>query len=405
MITTPVASWLFTRPGAASGVAVAAAVCLVLLAELRESRRRIVGPCLVLLGVLGVMMWQPFQRQPGDMGDYGDFVESKHAFRQHFEKLQFQFHLGAAMVRGLDAAFGRTAHSPAQAFDTLARLASVAFVLGLLWLLYEHGFSTRVLRYCAIAVVAPATLLLFGYHEFGYLPEAFFAVAIPLAIIGLERRRDSFVIAAAVLLGVGAALHGFGLVAVLFLALVALAWEYPRRRLMATRLAQVAGGVVFGWLSWLALYFIVFNWTVVAGHANEQPLRPLFHTTRSAGYHRFDYAIFSGKGLHEILFEFLILGVFVSALVLVLLPRDRLWRIVVLASLPILAFVVLWWPVQGLGVDTDFLGAAFPSLYAVAWLASSSRRASLITVAGLALCQAAMLVVVHGHGFQHPQDF
>jgi hypothetical protein len=355
--------------------------------------------------MLGAMMAQPFQRRPFDMGDYGNFVESRHAFHQHFDQLQFQFHLGAAIVRGLDSAFGRTAHSPAQAFDTLARLGSVVFVLGLLWLLHEHGFSTRVLRYCAIVVVAPTTLLLFGYHEFGYLPQAFFAVAIPLALIGLQQGRDGFVVAAAVLLGVGTALHGFGLVAVLFLVLLAFTWEYPSWRAIGRRLAQVAGGVVFGWLSWLALYFIAFDWTVVAGHANEQPVRPLFQTTRSAGYHRFDYAIFSGKGLHEILFEFLILGVFVSAVVLVLLARDRLWRITVLASLPVVAFVVLWWPVQGLGVDTDFLGAAFPSLYAVAWLASTSRRVSLVAVVGLALCQAAMLIVVHGHAFQHPQDF
>ncbi len=397
--------WLWTRVGIASGVAIAVGACLLVLAQLRNPRWRAAGSCLVLLAMLGAMMWQPFQRQPGDMGDYGEFVESKHAFHENFGELQFQYHLGSAIVRGLDNAFGRTKHSPVQAFDTLARLASAAFVLGLLWLLYRHGFASRVVRYCAIAVTAPATLLLFGYHEFGYLPEVFFAVAIPLALVGLEQQRDGLVVAAAVLLGVGAALHGFGLVAASFLLLVALAWEYPRVRAMANRLVQVVGGVAFGWLSWLALYFVVFEWTVGPGHSDELPLRPLFHTTRSDGYGRFDYAVFSGKGLHEILFEFLVLGVFVGAVALALLPRDRAWRIVALASLPVVVYVVLWWPVQGLGVDTDFLGAAFPALYGIAWLASSSKRASLVAVAGLALCQAAMLIVMHGHGFQHPRDF
>jgi hypothetical protein len=398
--------WLSTRPGIAAGVAVAAGICLIVLTEIRSSRWRLIGACLVLLGMLGAMMAQPFQRDPGDMGDYGEFIKDKHTFHENFDELQFQYHLGSAIVRGLNAAFGGTSHSPPKAFDTLARLASVAFVLGLLWLLYHLEFSTRVVRYCAMAVTAPVTLLLFGYHEFGYLPEVFFAVAIPLAIIGLERGRDGFVIAAAVLLGVGAALHGFGLVAAVFLLLVALAWEYPRPRVMATRLVHVVGGVVFGWLSWLALYFIVLKWTVVPGHAHELPLRPLFHTTREVDpYGRFDYAVFSGKGLHEILFEFLILGVFVSAVVIALLPRDRAWRIVTLTSLPVFLFAVLWWPVQGIGVDTDFLGAAFPSLYAIAWLASASKRVSLIAVIGLALCQVAMLIVVHGHGFQHPRDF
>jgi hypothetical protein len=387
----------------ASAVSIASALVLWCLAGLSASRTRAIGLVVVLGMTAAAMMAQPFK--PARMGDYHDFVQSRGAFESYVgTTVHFQYQLAGTIVYGLDAVFGRTTHSPVKAFDMLARLASFVFVAGLALLALQRRFSARVVRYVAIVLAAPATLLLFGYHEFGYLPDALGVSALPLALIGLEEERNAFVIAGATLLGVGAALHGFGLVAVAFLLLVTLAWEFGEPRRLGTRLAQVIGGAAFGWLVWLALYLVVLGWQVIPDHADFLPIRPLLHTRAVPTVHRYDYAIFSHLGLRDIFFEFVILGVFASAVIL-FLPGGRLWRAVVAATVPMILFVVFFWPVQGLGNDTDFLGSAFPALYAVGWLTSQSRRGSLVLIAALALGQLALLHVVHGTGFVHAQDF
>src|SRR5207245_915744 len=145
---------------------------------------------------------------------------------------------------------------------------------------------------------------------------------------------------------------------------LAVAWERKAPRRMLSRLVQIVGGVTFGWLSWLALYFVVLNWSVRPGHADLLPLRPLFHTYPARSLDRYDYAVFSRTGLRDIFFEFVILGVFVSAFVLFAMRGGRLWEAVAVATAPVVLFVIFFWPVQGLGNDTDFLGSAFPSFYA-----------------------------------------
>ena len=49
-----------------------------------------------------------------------------------------------------------------------------------------------------------------------------------------------------------------------------------------------------------------------------------------------------------------------------------------LYAIPPLVFVVVFWPIQGLAVELDLLFAAFPALYALAWVcAHDARRATL----------------------------
>jgi hypothetical protein len=256
----------------------------------------------------------------------------------------------------------------------------------------------------AIALAAPPTLLVFGYHEFGYLPDAFMVWGIPLALVGLEEERGTLLVAGAAALGVGAALHGFGLAAIAFLIIVTLVYTWGDLRRLATRLAQVVGAASFGWLIWLPIYLIGLGWKIASSDSSKRPLRPLFHTIRAASEHRYDYAVFSHTGLRDIFFEFVILGVFASVIVF-WLPRTRLWWAVVIATIPMILFVILYWPVQGLGNDTDFLGAAFPALYGVGWLTARSRRLPLVLVGALAVGQLALLFVVHGLRFVHGQDF
>ena len=371
------------------------------ISRVGDHRTVSVAVCLVLAAVLGVMVTFPFE--PARMGDYADYGRD---FQLYFSPLRFQFHLSAAILRGFHALYGSSPRAGRDAFDVLTRAASAVFVAGLAAFAFFRGFSAQGLRYLAVVMAAPPTLLLFGYHELGYLPGVFIASAIPLALVGLEDRRETLVIVAALLLGVGTALHGFGLVACGFMFLLVLVWQLrlPRETRSPRLPAKVAGAILVGWLVWLPLWFIGFGWSVSASDSAHVTVRPLFHTTRDAYQHRLDYAIFSHLGLRDILFEFLILGVFASLVVFVL-KRDAMWWAVVTATIPCVLYVIFYWPVQGLGNDTDFLGSAFPALYGVGWLASRSSRWSLAVVAVLCLCQLALLHVVRGTTFVHARDF
>ena len=56
----------------------------------------------------------------------------------------------------------------------------------------------------------------------------------------------------------------------------------------------------------------------------------------------------------------------------------------VLYSIPASIFLVMFWPIQGLGVEMDLLFAAFPAVYALAWVCAHDRRAALIAAVVLA---------------------
>jgi hypothetical protein len=392
---------LVSAEAVAALASLSAAFLLILSARSERRRVRITALVAALTAVLIVMLWQPFT--PHSMGDYVDYVESKAAFVDYFgSPVRFQFLLGAGIVHLFFVAFGRTATSPVDAFAALGRSASVVFVLGLVALAAFRRFSTPVVRYVAIVLAAAPTLLLFGYHEFGYLPAVFIASAIPLALIGLDEDRGTLLVLAAAALGVGVALHGFGVFALAFLLVATLAFEWGDPGKLLTRVAQVAGGAAFGWLVWVPFYTIGLGWNLAADHSNDRMIRPLFHTHRHG--HRWDYAVFSHIGLRDIFFQFLILGVFASA-VLFLLPRSRLWSAVAVAAVPAILIVVFFWPGQGLGNDTDLLGSEFPAVYGVGWLASRSQRVSVILMSALAVGQLAMLYVVHGTEFVHARDF
>jgi hypothetical protein len=388
----------------ASAASLATAGGLLALARVDDWRKRAYLTFIVLAAVLAVMLAQPFR--PHAEGDYSLYVRNREDFLERFgSAMQFQYYLSGTIIHWLDEAFGKTAHSPVQAFSTLTRLGSVVFVVGLALFIGFQRYSPRALRYAALVFAAPPTLLLFGYHEFGYLPDAFIVCAIPLIMIGLEADRDSLIVGGSALLGIGSALHGFGLIACVFMFIVVLVYQRKQRDLLLRRLVEVAGGVSIGWLSFLAFLFIGAGLDVVPGNADITRFRPLFHTKMFLAENRYDYAVFSSTGLRDILFEFIILGVFVTIGILFVVRGGRMWEAVVMGTAPVILFVIFFWPVQGLGNDTDFLGAAFPSLYASSWLASRSNRLSLIVAIVLGISQAAMLYVVHGDRFVHSRDF
>jgi len=227
--------------------------------------------------------------------------------------------------------------------------------------------------------------LFYGYPEFAYLPAALEATAIPLGLIALERHRWRLLVLSGAMLGLGSALHGFGLVGFAFMLLVALLYVLRDREISTPRgLLRVGNAAVYGIVGWVGsvpFYPIVLHSDLAAGHADEFPLRPLFHPKPYPSYHRIAQPLFSSHGLRDVDYEFWIVGVLTLALLVFVASRLRLE--VALAAIPVLVFVALFWPVQGLGEDTDFLASAFPPLFAVAWLCASSRRLTVVALAML----------------------
>src|SRR5438093_4923717 len=160
--------------GAALGIA-GALLCGSLIAD----RRWRAWGVLALLAVLLALMLRLSLHLSVPMGDYDNFVEDRHHFEKYFgDSVSFQYHLGGAIVHGLNAAFGATSSSPVKAFHALARIVAVVFALSLGLFASHQQWSPHVLRYVALAVAVPTTLLFFGYHEFEHLPAALDAAAV-----------------------------------------------------------------------------------------------------------------------------------------------------------------------------------------------------------------------------------
>jgi hypothetical protein len=380
-------------------------IAAVLLgSSILTDRRLRAGLVLTSLTTILVLMLRLSLHLSVPMGDYANFTEDRHHFKKYFvHAVSFQYHLGGAMVRILDAAFGRTSHSPVQAFDALARIAAVLFVLGLGLFVVRERWSARALRYAALAIAVPTTLLFFGYHEFGHLPAALNVVAVPLALVGLEQRRRTVVIVAGGLAGIGCALHGFGLVALGFIVILvgAYLWQddAARNALGRTLPAGVAAAGLLGWLIWLPIYLIGPSWSIDPGHSDVRPLRPLLHAHYVAHAHRIDKPILSGSVMGEIGWELAVTGAALTVLA-VWFGRGQARQALLIATVPVLVFVIWFWPVQGIGNDSDFLGSAFPATYAAAWMIAANLRASIIAFLVLVAGNAAMTHILTW-GFVH----
>jgi hypothetical protein len=376
---------MHSESGAALGVA-----AVLLGGSLLTDRRQRAALTLASLAALLVLMLRLSLHLSVPMGDYANFTEDKHHFNKYFgDTVSFQYHLGGAIVHIFNGLFGSTSHSPVQAFDALARVAATLFVLALGLFAFRVRWSAQALRYVGLAVAVPTTLLFFGYHEFGHLPATMDVIAVPLALVGLEQRRRTLVVAAGALAGVGCALHGFGLAALCFT--VVLVGAYPwkehaaRLALGGSLPAVVAAAGLLGWLIWLPIYLIGPSWGIDPGHSDVRPLRPLLHAHYVAHAHRIVKPILSGSVMAEIGWELAVTG---AALVLLAawFARGSSRSALLLATVPVLIFVIWFWPVQGIGNDSDFLGSAFPATYAAGWLIARDAKASvlgfLVLVAG-----------------------
>jgi hypothetical protein len=313
-------------------------------------------------------------------------------------EVRFSAHLAYRLLNRIDATLGSTPSSPLQAYRTLSWLAGVAFALSLLYLAATDHWSPRSVRYVALSILAPATLMYFGYLEVGYLSLS--AAAFPLVARDLDKGDDltAGLLAGSILFGVGAALHGIGYLGIAGLCAAVLASDIRigRRLVLATALSAVAMGAA---LIWLWYYIAVLGLNVIPSHAiGGFIVRPLWEAREAES--RILYPLLSTITARDLFLSGLIAGV---PLVLVVLLIRKHWsresRLALAFTVPCVIAFVLFWPVQGISVEMDMVVATFPAIYPLLWICSQSARASLASAALLALGHVTFWQVVFDERF------
>ena len=340
-------------------------------------------------------LWTADEKEPHP---FENFTEDRDSFEYYsgFRSIPLPHHLTVVVLKSLDAALGATAESPARAFRWLSALAGGLFVAELLGIAIVEGWSTGALRYLALCVAAPITLFFFGFREIGYLSLS--AAGIPLLLRGFsDVARQSTVIAAACVIGLRSAFHGFGLLSLAGGALSALVS-------VGTLRDRLSRAVVFGvwataaWLGWLGWYLVGLKLPVNPGTAGDIMLRPL--TTPYVADNLIVEPILSGSGMRDIVASAVVVGV--PVLVLGLLSRggaSRERRLALVFALPSLAFLVAWWPVQGVDMEMDLIFATFPAFFAGAWLCARTRGATASALMLAALAHVGLWSVVRSDDF------
>lgn len=372
------------RPGWQSPLIVAFGLFVLWIAGRPDSSRRraaLVASVVALLAAAWTMPFDPtFQRR---MGDYNTYVASREAFDSYtaVATVRFEAHLSHVVLNALGRLLGGRNDAPVRAFAVISAAGGAAFAAALLSVVALHRWSEEAVRYVALVILAPATLMYFGFREIGYLSLPFAVLGAPLVLRGVETGSRR-VAAGASILGLGAAFHGFGLLSLGGAAAAALASAHPWRQRLALLLDAFAFGTAF-YLVWVFVYEVLLKLGIQPGHAQEIALRPLLHAERAA---RVNYPIISAIGLRDVLMSSWIVGVPVvlaaGARVRALPPA--LLRVAVAFTVPSLVFLVLFWPVQGLAAEMDLVFAAFPALFALLWVAAHDPRSAVFT-AGILL--------------------
>jgi hypothetical protein len=140
---------------------------------------------------------------------------------------------------------------------------------------------------------------------------------------------------------------------------------------------------------------------IVPGHAEAIPLRPWLV---DAVGERLNVAILTAAGGRDLFFTAWVVGVPLIAVAASLRGqyRDEV-RAALLYSVPAALFLVMFWPIQGLGVEMDLVFAAFPAIYALAWVCAHDPRRTVIAAAILASAHLAFWRIVIGIDFVNPR--
>jgi hypothetical protein len=349
----------------------------------------LVGMCAWALPISPILVRMGDARENG--GDRGRF-----SMYAAIDRVRFEAHLSYVILGQLDRAYGRTEQAPRQAQVALARATTVWFVLCALAVGLLEGWSPFVLRYLGLALLAPSALLYFGWLETGY--HSLNIAAFPLLARGL--RAGSWRLeAGSALTGLGAALHGFGLVSLFGAWLAALA----ARVRVADRigyLLRIAAWGTAAYLGWTAIDIIILKLPIVTGNADALPWRHLF--TDEIRFDRVNAAIVSAVGARDLFMTAWVVGAPLLVVAASLWRQHRDEVLPALAySLPSLFFTVVIWPTQGLGAGMHLVFARFAAVYALAWVCAHDPRRTYIAAALLASAHYAFWRICLDPAFQN----
>jgi hypothetical protein len=371
---------------------------LLVAAGMTSTKWRTVAVTTALTVFLALALIAPLPTDRFVMGDGSSIVQDRSNFDDlvaHGRRVvRFSAHLAYRLLGRFDAALGSTADSPVEAYRMLSWLAGLVFAVTLWCLAATDRWSARSVRYIALALMAPATLMYFGYLEVGYLSLS--AAAFPFISRDLMKGRDlsAGLLIGAILFGLGAAMHGIGYlsIAALFFAVI-IADDSPLRArvVLATALSGIA---IAAALIWVWYYLSVLGLDVIPGHAaGGFILRPLWQAREAEG--RILAPLFSFITARDVFFSGVIAGLpLVLVAMFVRTQSAREVRLALAFSLPCAIAFFLFWPVQGIAIEMDMIVALFPAVFALLWVASTSARASITSAALLVLGHAAFWWVV-----------
>ena len=338
-------------------------------------RRRVTVGTLIVVGVFALAF--PLDPSLLRMGDADTYTASRSSFEAYagVREMRFEAHLSHAILGQLYRLFAPTEEAPARALRAVMQGATVWFVLCALGVGFLERWSPLIVRYLGLALLAPSALLYCGYRELGHL--SLNVAAFPLLARGLRegsRRLEG----GSVLAGLGAALHGFGLLSLAGAGLGA----FATRARAADRVGRALRVAVWGsaaYLGWIAAYMIILKLPIVPGHAESIPWRPWLVDEVGVHGNRVNVAILTAAGGRDLLFSAWAVG---APLVFVALSLWRQYgdevRLALWYGLPSLICVILFWPIQGIGVEMDLVFAAFPALYALTWVCAHDARRTRI---------------------------
>lgn len=358
---------------------------LMLLAAGGKEERRRRNVAVATLLVIGVMAYAcPISPTLVTMGDANEIAQKRTSFLNYagVDHIRFEAHLSYAIEGQFYRLFDQTDEARAGSQLALARVGTAWFVLSALGIGVLERWSPMILRYLGLALLAPSALLYFGWREFGYL--SLNLAAFPLLARGL-RDGGKCLEGGSLLVGLGAAFHGWGLVSLAgaWTAALVAPGGLPHR---VGRILRITAWATAAYTGWIAVYVIILKLPVTVGHVEAIPWRPWF--VAKVFDDRVIAPIVSAIGGRDLLMTAWVVGA------PLLIVGATLWRrhgdevrTAMGYALPSVMMTIFVWHSQGLNEDMDVVFAVFPALYASTWICAHDPKRTRVA--------AALLVSAH----------
>jgi hypothetical protein len=359
-------------------------------APTERKRRNVTVAALILVGMAAMAF--PLEPSFVEMGEAREHAENRANFERYYGgRVRFEKHLSQVILLEWYLGHEQEDAAPERAMIAVTRGATAWFVLCALAIGVVERWSAVILRYLGLALLAPSALLFFGWREFGYL--SLNVATFPLLARGL-RDGGPRLEAGSALSGLGAALHGSGLVGLAGAGLAALGASAPLTHRIGRALRVAAWGTA-AYLGWAAIYVIVLKLPIAPdpGAAGVDPWRPWLVDEIREG--RVSAAILSLTGARDLLMSAWVVGL----PLLFALPsawrdgRDEV-RMALWYLPPSLIFLIFRWPFQGLAGGIELVIAGFPALYALAWVCARDDKRTKIAALLLASAHVAFWRIV-----------